>query len=183
MKKSISLIVALVVALAASSFAAEGELTVEKKSDIKKLLDMTGALNIGQQMSGFVVKQMTETIQKTRPDIPSEMFDILLEEVNKTIAEALVAKEGGFIELVIPIYHKHLSHDEIKGLIAFYQTELGQKALRVLPTLVQESMTAGQRWGQELGPVIGQRVIQRFKEKGIDLSGHGSNKDAAPDQR
>ena len=38
-----------------------------------------------------------------------------------------------------------------------------------MPQLVQESMLAGQRWGQSLGPLIENRIKQRFKEEGIKL--------------
>jgi len=45
----------------------------------------------------------------------------------------LQAKADGqsLLELAIPLYDKNLSHEEIKGLIQFYQTPLGQKAVSV----------------------------------------------------
>jgi len=72
--------------------------------------------------------------------------------------------------LITPIYHRHFTHDEIKGLIAFYQTDLGSKTIRVMPALLQESMSAGQQWGQTLAPEIRRRVLERLKAEGVDLS-------------
>ena len=145
------------------------ELTSAKEADIKRLMDMTGALKIAQQFSNVMTEQMTQAIKNVKPDIPPEMFDIVRDEVNKLVAESLYDKNG-LVELTIPIYHKYLTHNEIKGLISFYQTELGRKVIEVMPALMQECMVAGQHWGQALGPVIEHRVIERFKKSGIDLT-------------
>ena len=49
------------------------------------------------------------------------------------------------------VYDKYLTHDEIKGLIRFYETPLGQKTLSVLPQIVSEMQESGNKWGGELG--------------------------------
>jgi hypothetical protein len=147
---------------------AEEILTAEKKEDIRKLLEVTGALNVGKVMSEALVKQMVETIKKVRPDIPAYMFDMVADEVNKTLSEGIVAK-GGYIDLIVLIYHRYFSHNEIKGLISFYQTPLGKKTMTVMPAMTQEAMAASQRWGQSLIPIIEQRMKARFKQKGIEL--------------
>lgn len=55
------------------------------------------------------------------------------------------------LDLAIPIYDKYLSHEEVRGLIEFYQTPLGQKTLKVLPTMLTELQEAGRKWGENLG--------------------------------
>jgi hypothetical protein len=97
------------------------------------------------------------------------MYKILAEEVNNIIEEQMFAK-GGYIEMAVLIYDKYFTHDDIKGLLSFYQTELGKKTIKVLPQIVQQSLKAGQLWGQTLGPIIQERVKKRFVEEGFDLS-------------
>ena len=167
MKKIVRLLCVLLLAFAAPSYAEEA-LTPEKQADIQQLLQVTGAMDIGQLFSKAVVQQMTEAIKKARPDVPPKMFDVVAEEVNKTIAEAMVAK-GGFVDQVVPIYHKYFSHEEIKALVAFYQTPVGKKAVTVMPRMVQESMVIGQQWGRGLGPVIQQRIRARLKQEGVEI--------------
>jgi hypothetical protein len=55
------------------------------------------------------------------------------------------------LELVIPVYDKYFSLEEIEGLTKFYQTPLGKKAISVLPQVLLESQTAGKKLGQEMG--------------------------------
>jgi hypothetical protein len=141
-------------------------INMEKETDIKHLLDMTGTLAIGKQMSGAAIAQMSRSLKAARPDLPQELFDVMEEEVNQVIDENLPA----FVAVVVPIYDKHFTHQEIKGLLAFYRTELGQKMIRVTPFLLRESRAAGLQWGQSLGPELQRRIIERFKKEGIDLS-------------
>ncbi len=55
------------------------------------------------------------------------------------------------INIIIPIYSKHFTHDEIKELLKFYKTPTGKKVILVMPRVMQENVAMGQRWGTELG--------------------------------
>jgi tetratricopeptide (TPR) repeat protein len=76
---------------------------------------------------------------------------------------------GGLFDLMVQIYNNHFSHKEIKGLLEFYQTELGKKAIRVMPQLMNDSMIAGQQWAQRTMPILYGNVRRRCKEEGIEL--------------
>ncbi len=167
MKTIVRLLCVLLLALAAPAQAEEA-LTPEKRADIQRLLQVTGAMDVGQIFSRALVQQMTETIKRTRPDIPARFFDLVADEVNKTIAEAMVV-QGGFVDQVVPVYHRYFSHEEVRALADFYQTPVGRKAVAVMPDMVQESMAIGQRWGRDLGPQIQQRLRARFKQEGVEL--------------
>ncbi len=157
-------LVVLLSALAVSAPAPAGE--TEKDEDIRKLLEMTGTLDVGQQMTDTFMRQMVQTLTQARPDIPAGVYEVMREEVNSIIAENL----DGFVEMIVPVYSRHFSEQEIKGLLAFYRTELGQKAIRVMPELVRESMVIGELWGRNLAPEIRRRVMERLEEQGYDLS-------------
>lgn len=141
------------------------ELSPEKRADIERLLDMTGAMALSTQMASAVTAQLFQVIKKARPDIPAKVLDALPAEVQATFA----ANMDSFKEAIIPIYHKHFSASEIKEIIQFYSTDLGKKTIRLMPVLMQESMLAGQRWGQSLGPEIDRRVKARLKGEGVKI--------------
>ncbi|MCQ9205819.1 MAG: DUF2059 domain-containing protein [Omnitrophica bacterium] len=140
-----------------------------KRADIKKLLEITGAIKIGQQVSKFMTFQMIETIKRVKPGIPQEIFEALSDEINKVIMEAM-NDENGYIELIVKLQHKYYTHDDIKGLIDFHQSDLGKKSIKIMPILMQESLSVGQAWGQSLEPLIKEKVIERLKKEGFDLS-------------
>jgi len=150
--------------LSGACLAAE-DLSAEKKADIERLLDMTGATAISKQMATLVVTQMSQAIKRARPDIPERIIDTLPAEIDIVFDENVTS----FRELVTLLYHKYFTASEVKEMIQFYSTDLGKKTIRVMPALAAESMSIGQRWGQSLGPVIEQRIKARFMREGIKL--------------
>lgn len=126
---------------------------------------MTGALDISKQMSAAVVNQMSNVFRQARPDMPSQVMAVMSDEINVVISENI----GTFKDVAIPIYHKNFTAEEVKGMIEFYSTDLGKKTIRVMPSLLNESMQAGQQWGQSLGPIIDQRIRARLKREGYTL--------------
>jgi hypothetical protein len=149
--------------------AASDNIAPAKRADIEKLMRITGPPDVTRQMSNFFIRQMSQTIKAARPDLPAKTYRILGEEINKVIEEQMTAK-GGFLDMVIPIYAKHFSHKDIKGLLKFYHTDLGKKTIKIWPLVLQESMTLAQDWSKSLGPLIKKNVNKRFKKEGIDLS-------------
>ena len=69
-----------------------------------------------------------------------------------------------FVGLIIPIYDKYLTTEDIDGLTQFYESPLGQRALKVLPQIVQEAQAAGFQWGQRMGQEAAQEVIAEHPE-------------------
>ena len=142
------------------------EIDKAKKADIEKVLEVTGALALGQQMSDAVVAQMSQALKASRPDLDPKLFDVLRDAVGSVINENLPA----FSEMIVVVYDKHFTHADIKEMLRFYSTDIGQKTIRVMPALMRESMLLGQQWGQSLEHEIRPRVIERFKAEGVDLS-------------
>ena len=119
-----------------------------KTENIKLLLEMTGSGKLGVQ----VVENTVANFRKSLPDVPEDFWDNILKEVNP---DALV-------KLIIPIYDKFYTEEDLKKVIEFYQSPVGQKMISTMPQLMQESMKAGEIWGQE----IGQKVYDDLKKKG-----------------
>jgi|ERR1700710_602471 len=137
----------LCLAPALAQQTAPAEDTAAKRQDIRKLLEVTGSAKLGQQ----VLAQMMNTFKATNPKVPEEFWDQVMKEFDS----------GTMIDLIVPIYDKHLTHDDVRGMLAFYQSPLGQKLISVTPAITQESMQAGQQWG--LG--IAQRIQKQLEER------------------
>ncbi|MBI1397277.1 MAG: DUF2059 domain-containing protein [Betaproteobacteria bacterium] len=161
---------ALVVLCAATATlpARADDLTAAKKADILKLMEITGALRIGDAMSQSIVAQITQNLKARQPPLPQKAYEIVADEVPKVISEELTAK-GGYIDQITPVYHRHMTDDEIKGLIAFYSTPLGKKAVSVMPMIAQEGMAVAKGWARTIGPKLDQRLKASFKQAGIDI--------------
>jgi uncharacterized protein len=136
--------------------------TTEKVKDIAALMKMTGATKMADQLGVAIVTQMMASM-KQQPNIPAKALQITKEETIRGFKRSIPA----LMKSLLPIYDKHFTHQEIRDLISFYKTRTGQKALKVLPLIIQDSMVLGQRHSQKVMPKIVQRIQTRFKEAGI----------------
>lgn len=118
-----------------------------KKSDIRHLLEITGAANLATQSMDEMEKSMRPLIAGALP--PGEYRDKLVE----LFFEKFKSKRSPdqMLAVIIPIYDKYYSDDDIKELIRLYETPIGQKMLSVLPKLAAESQAAGRTWGEQIG--------------------------------
>jgi len=136
------------------------------EADIGKLLDATGARAIAEQLSASVSDEIWKALRSARPDLPGRAFDILNEVTKATVAKSLQAPNGP-VARVVPLYAKHFTHDEIRELLSFYETDTGRKVLRVMPSLMQESMQVGREWALEMAPQVDAEIQKRFREEGF----------------
>ena len=167
MTKTLTLLTIVACVLAAPAGA--DNIAPAKRADIEKLMRITGPPDVTKQISNFFVRQMSQAIKASRPDLPARAYQILGEEINRVIEEQMTAK-GGFLDMVIPIYAKHFSHEDIKGLLKFYQSDLGKKTIKVEPLILQEKLALAQDWSKSLEPIIKNKINQRFQKEGIDFS-------------
>lgn len=149
----------------AAAPAAADELSPQKRADIERLLEMTGATKIGRQMAAVSAAHMAQSLRQSHPEIPQKALEVLPEEVGAVFETHI----GTFLAAIIPVYHRYFTAEEIRGMIGFYSTDLGKKAISAMPGLMSESMVIGQQWGQALGPQIAERVRARLRKEGIDL--------------
>jgi hypothetical protein len=52
------------------------------------------------------------------------------------------------LDAMIPIYQKHLTKEDLDGILAFYASPIGQKLQREQPAMTQESMQVGGEIGR-----------------------------------
>jgi hypothetical protein len=137
-----------------------------KRADIKRLLEITGSANLAVQMASAASAQMMQALRRVRPDIPEDALPVINRELTALYKER-VNVPGGLIDKIADLYQKYFTHEEIKAVIAFYQTKTGRKLVAVLPQLMAESMIAGQEWGNSLAPEAEQRVLAALRREGF----------------
>jgi hypothetical protein len=120
----------------------------EKIRNIKRLLEITGAKAMNEQM----LTQMLNAIQNQYPNVPEQFWDTFAAEINV----------DDLINEYIPLYDKYFTNEEITGMIAFYETPLGKKTLNVLPQITQDSMEIGIKYGRQAA----QKAIQKLQAEG-----------------
>jgi hypothetical protein len=122
-----------------------------KRADILRLLKLTGAAKGVNQ----AYELMLPSLKQSMPQVPEQVWQDLRTEV----------RDQDMAELTYQIWDKHFTQQEIRDLIHFYESPTGQKIVRETPAIQQETLAAGQKWGDR----ILTRVLARLKEKGYQL--------------
>ena len=117
-----------------------------KAAAIREILTLTHA----SDQAILAMETSLPAQRAANPAIPAVFWDRFLTQAK--------ARKGELEDQIMIVYDRHFSTDELRGLIAFYKTPVGQKMLQVQPIVVQESILAGQQWGQKIGMEVGQQL-------------------------
>lgn len=120
------------------------------KATLQKLLNVSGS----EASYKIAIDKMLGMLKQQKPDIPEEFWTEMDTEMKKSSMTEL-------IDLLLPVYQKHLSLNDLKQIIIFYESPAGKKFAEKTPFILNDSMEAGKEWGMKLG----QRVVDRIKEK------------------
>lgn len=135
-----SFIFVLILIVITLILSAEEKIQTTKTEDIKKLLEVTKAIDAGIQG----MNDMLEIFKSGDFGLPDKFYDEMKKEI--TIEN--------FSEVIIPIYDKCYTHDDIKELLVFYETPLGIKLIRTQPIILNESKIAAEKWATRITETI-----------------------------
>jgi len=157
MKLTLTLIALILICCAGATASAQSSVPTEKEQAIRRLLVLTKAGDLGVQ----IIEQALPQVKASLGMIPAEKRTKILQVYEEEMRKDFTSEK--MTAAVIPIYDKYLSLDEIKQLIAIYETPIGQKLIAVLPQITREAYDDGMRRGQ----ITGKRIMARLETEGL----------------
>jgi hypothetical protein len=146
--------------VAAPDKPAQPKIDPAKEADIRLLMEVNGSKAVIVETVSSMLTSMRPLMTQAMPpgDYREKLIDLFFAKFQTKI------DVNQFIQIAIPAYDKNFSHDEIKGLIAFYQSPIGQKTVSTLPKLMSELREAGQQWGRQVGQDSMKEVLAEHPE-------------------
>ncbi len=89
---------------------------------------------------------------QARPNTPGAFWDVFMQEF----------KAEHLDEVVVFLYDKYFTHDEIREFIRFYETPAGRKLAVTAPQLAQDAM----QQAISRASLLAQRVVERLRAGG-----------------
>lgn len=130
-----------------------GLVNAQSETEYKTLIEKYLVINGTEENVQIMISQLVKQYKALSSDIPEEVWDVVEEKFLKTSISDLV-------EIYYPIYKKHFSYDEFKQVVDFFETPIGAKFGSKQPVILQESMQAGQKWGEKLGLELQQELMK-----------------------
>ena len=135
------------------------------KEDIQKYLDVMHSREMMAKMVDAMSKPMHQMIHeqylKDKDKLPAD-FE---ERTSKMIDDRMKSFPWDeMLDAMVPVYQKYLTKGDVTALVAFYGTPTGQKLLRDMPAMMQESMERMMPLMRKQLDAINERVQQEVAQ-------------------
>lgn len=129
--------------------------------------ELITTIKLGEQFKAvlpMIFKSIKPAIVQNRPDVDRDydaLVPVAIAKMNSRVSE--------LEDALAAIYASNFSADELHDLIAFYKSPTGQKLLQKTPFVTQQTMAAGQKFGQSAGAEAQKEMIEELRNKGHSL--------------
>jgi hypothetical protein len=167
--KSLSRIVsaaglALGLALTGISAQAQSPPTPAAMAAAREILALKNVSNMYAVAVPSIVQRTKDALLQTNLNYQKD-----LEEVSLIVARSLAGREKEIGEGMARIYATDFTEQELKDLVTFYKTPLGQKLLTQEPKTVQASVAYMNQWGQNFAEVVNGQFRAEMRKRGKEI--------------
>lgn len=128
---------------ASVSFAQQSDADAPaSKADIDRYLDAMHSRDMMKSMMVTMSVQLHKVVHQQmekQSNLPPN-FEAKMDKKTDDIFNNFPVDD--LIDVMIPVYQKHLTKGDVDAMVAFYSTPTGQKLLKELPAITAESMQA-----------------------------------------
>ena len=130
----------------------------------KEILAMKNASAMYQNAVPNIVQQTKDTLLQTNLNYQKD-----LNEVAVIVAKNLAGREKEIGEGMAQIYANEFTEQELKDLVIFYKSPLGQKLLAGEPRAIQSSMAYMNQWAQQFGEIVNGEFRAEMRKRGKQI--------------
>src|SRR6266403_5723749 len=133
-----------------------------KEKDIRSLMELTGARETIKESASAAADQYREKVVETatNSDRAQVFTDAYLADFQKKFDTDAVTGQ------LVGIYGKHFTDDEIKGLVEFYNSPLGQKLAAEMPKISRESQRTAEMASTQAARLAWQDLRAEYSNAG-----------------
>ncbi|MFE8604092.1 DUF2059 domain-containing protein [Archangium violaceum] len=137
-------------ALTDQMFGPEAQATKRKQQKVRRLMALTGAEDTGRQM----MDMMTGHFEKSS-SIPPGFMEKFRE----------VAQRESIVDMLVPVYMKHFSEEDLDAAITFHESPAGRRFLAAQPRVMEEAKEVGEQWGVRLAEKALRALVDEEERK------------------
>jgi hypothetical protein len=155
---------ALLVSSVAVGGAAAQEPSPAAIATAKEMLTLKNGTTMFERIVPGVIESAKNGLIPTNPSVSKQ-----LGEVAAQLHKELEPKKAELVNEICRIYAQRFTEAELKELLAFYKTPLGQKVIAEEPNALDLSMQRTQAWAETFSELVLSRFRAEMKKRGYDL--------------
>ena len=130
----------------------------------KEILAMKNANAMYANAVPNLVEQTKNTLMQSNLNYQKDLNEVAL-----IVAKNLAGREKEIGEGMAKIYANEFTEQELKDLVTFYKSPLGQKLLATEPRAIQFSMAYMNQWAQVFAEVVNGQFRAEMKKRGKEI--------------
>jgi len=130
----------------------------------KEILAMKNAGAMYAKAVPNIVHQTKEALLKDNLNYQKD-----LNEVEVIVAQKLAGREKEIDTGMASVYATEFTEQELKDLVTFYKSPLGQKLLSAEPMAIQRSMGYVTQWAQQFSEVVNGEFRAEMRKRGKEI--------------
>jgi uncharacterized protein len=130
----------------------------------RELISVKGGGGMFEPVIPGVVESTKNSLLPTNPNLAKD-----LNEVSLQLRKEYESKKAELVYEVAIVYAKHFTEQELKDLVTFYRSPLGQKMLKEEPVALDESLKRAQDWSVDFSEAVMGRFRAEMKKRGHQL--------------
>ena len=130
----------------------------------KELLTMKNVMAMYGDAVPGVVERVKNQLMQTNINYQKD-----LNEVSVTVAQKFAGKTNEVLDGMSQIYASQFTEQELKDLVVFYKSPLGQKLLAAEPRSIQLSMQYLNGWAQNLAEQVNAEFRAEMRKRGKQI--------------
>jgi hypothetical protein len=146
-------------------FAAEAQQPSAAAVALARQVIVTKGANV---MTDPLVRGVIETVKNsfvpTNPNLTRE-----LDDVAATLHKELDGKSSEVIDQMARAYAARFTEQELKDLLVFFKTPLGQKYIKEEPAALEDGLKRAQQWADAFADTVMARMRSEMQKKGHPL--------------
>jgi hypothetical protein len=126
--------------------------------------ELVATIKLGEQFKSLMPTIMTTlkpAIVQGRANVERD-YDAMI----PMLLQSFQSRMDELSDAVVKVYASNFTADDLRALIVFYKTPVGQKFLQKTPLLAQQTMAVGQQFGRSVASEIRTRMIEELRKKG-----------------
>lgn len=130
----------------------------------KQIVEIKGVQNVFAPLVRGVVEKTKQMFMQT-----NFMWEKDLNEVAAIEEKKYAPRVSELVDATARIYAQHFTEQELRQLLAFYQSPIGRKALVEEPKVLDDAMAYAGNWGDNLSQEVIGSMRDDMKKRGHDM--------------
>jgi uncharacterized protein len=130
----------------------------------KQIVQLKGVDRMMDPIARGIVEKVKNVVMQT-----NFMFQKDINEVTDQLHKEFDGRSAELVDLTAQNYAKRFSEPELKQILTFYQSPVGQKMIVQEPQVIDESLKQADGWADNLSVDIMAKMRSEMKKRGHDI--------------